>query len=185
MRHGRMMIMLVKARWTVSCRAVLLAGLCALAGNAMAQQRVPNDDELHSMYCVEVIRAEITLQQHLVSASNEAAGTAQPESREQWIATSAELLQQLAKLQEVLHQLQAYMLPRIPAIDSLALASEIRHAEADIEDSRTTSDTCVGECGEPARAASPQQPRADNASWSHAAVLIRVRGCENPTWTSL
>lgn len=165
---------------------MLLGALSSLAGNAMAEQRVANDDELHSMYCVEVIRAEITLQQHLISASNEAAGTAQPESREQWIATSAELLQQLAKLEEVLHQLQAYMLPRIPAIDSLALASEIRHADADIEDSRTISDACGGECGEPARgAANPQQPRADSAAWSHAAVLIRVRGCENPTWTSL
>ena len=164
---------------------MLLATLASLAGNAVAQQRVPNDDELHSMYCVEVIRAEIILQQHLISASNEAAGTAQPESREQWIATSAELLQQLAKLEEVLHQLQVYMLPRIPAIDSLALASEIRHADADIEDSRTISDTCVGECAEPARAANPQPPRADSVSWSHAAVLIRVRGCENPTWTSL
>jgi hypothetical protein len=179
-----MMSVSMKARWTVGCGAVLLAGSCAFVGNAMAQQRVPNDDELHSMYCVEVIRAEITLQQHLISASNEAAGTAQPESREQWIATSAELLQQLAKLEEVLHQLQAYMLPRIPAVDSLALASEIRHAEADIEDSRTISETCAGECGEPARAANPPQPRTDS-SWTHAALLIRVRGCENPTWTSL
>lgn len=173
------------ARWTVSGGAVLLATLSALADSAGAQQRVPSDDELHSMYCVEVIRAEITLQQHLVSASSEAAGTAQPESRQQWIATSAELLQHLARLQDVLHQLQAYMLPRIPTIDSLALASEIRHAEADIEDSRANSDTCTGECGQPARAAYPQQGGADSSSWSHAALLIRVQGCENPDWISL
>ena len=174
----------MKARWIQSCGALLTA-LSALAGNATAQQRVPNDDELHSMYCVEVIRAQITLQQHLISASSEAAGTAQPESREQWLDTSAELLQRLAKLEGVLHQLQAYMLPRIPTIDSLALASEIRHADADIEDSWSTSDTCAGGCGEPARVAYPQQPRADSPSWSHAALLVRVRGCENPTWIPL
>lgn len=164
---------------------MLVLALSALGGNAFAQQRVPSDDELHSMYCVEVIRAEIALQQHLVSASSEAAGTAQPESREQWLATSAELLQHLAKLEEVLYQLQAYMLPRIPTIDSLALASEIRHAETDIEDSKTISDTCSGECGEPARAAFAQQTGTNSPSWSHATLLIRVRGCENPTWTAL
>lgn len=44
------------------------------------------------MYCVEVIRAEIDLQQHMISASVDAAGRATtPELRQQWIDTSAEL----------------------------------------------------------------------------------------------
>jgi len=172
-----------KERWAVGCAVLLLSALSPGAGNAMAQQRVPSDDELHSMYCVEVIRTEITLQQHLVDAASEAAGTAQPESREQWLATNAELLQQLAKLQNVLYRLQAYMLPRIPTIDSLALASEIRRAAADVEDSRAIAETCAGagDCGQPART-EYQQPRPGSASWSNAGLLVRMRGCENPTW---
>jgi hypothetical protein len=139
-------------RWSVGCAAVLLS-LSALPGNATAQPRAPSDDELHSMYCVEVLRAEITLQHHLISASSEAAGVAQPELRKQWIDTSAELLQRLASLEGTLYRLQVYMLPRIPTIDSLALASAIRQGNADVQE-----------------------------LWSNDALLGRVSACENPAW---
>jgi hypothetical protein len=114
---------------------------------------MPSADELRSMYCVEVLRTEITLQHHMVSESSAAAGGAQPESRQQWLDTSTELLLRLAKLEGALYRLQVYLLPRIPAIDSLALASAIRQANADVQE-----------------------------SWSNAALLDRVRACENPTW---
>ena len=78
---------------------------------------------------------------------------AQPELRAQWIDTSAELLRRLAKLEGALYRLQAYMLPRIPVIDPLALASAIRQANADVRE-----------------------------SWSNDALLGRVSACENPTW---
>lgn len=135
------------------CRAALLSALPAFACNATAQPRPPSDAELHSIYCVEVLRAEINLQHHMISASSEAAGMAQPESRAQWLETSSELLQRLAKLQGALYRLQLYMLPRIPAIDSLALASAIRQANADVEE-----------------------------SWSKDALLTRVTACEHLTW---
>ncbi len=140
-------------RWSSGCGAGLLSALCAVTGNATAQPRAPGDDELRSIYCVEVLRAEITLQQHMISASSAAAGVAQPELRQQWIETSAELLRRLATLEGALYRLQVYMLPRIPAIDSLALASAIRRAKADVEESS-----------------------------NHDALLSRVAGCENPTW---
>lgn len=134
--------------------AVLLSALSAFTGTATAQpQAPPSDEELHSMYCAEVLRTQITLQQHMISASSEAAGVAQPELRAQWIDTSAELLQQLARLEGVLYRLQLYMLPRIPAIDSLALAAAIRRADADVEEA----------------------PGND-------VLLTQVNACENPTW---
>lgn len=92
------------------------------------------------MYCVEVLRAEITLQHHMISASSNAAGVAPPQLREQWIDTSAELLQRLARLEGAMYRLQLYMLPRVPAIDSIALASAIRQANADGPPSRDISD---------------------------------------------
>lgn len=130
--------------------AVLLSAWLALSSNVAAQERAPSDDELHSMYCVEVLRTEITLQQHLISASSEATGAAAPQEREQWIETSAELLQRLAKLEDALRHLQVYMLPRIPTLDSRALAAAIRRANADAEQS------------------------------DHAAQLSRVSACEKP-----
>ena len=140
-------------RWPLVGGAVLLSALAAFAANATAQPRPPSDDELRSIYCVEVLRAEINVQHHMISASSEAAGLAQPESREQWIDTSSALLQRLAKLEGALYRLQVYMLPRIPIIDSLALASAIRQANADVEE-----------------------------SWRNDALLTRVTACENPTW---
>jgi len=134
--------------------AALLSAVSAFTATATAQPEVPpSDEELHSMYCVEVLRTEITLQQHLISASSEAAGMAQPELRAQWIDTSAELLKRLAKLEGALYRLQAYMLPRIPAVDPLALAAAIRRANADVEESS-----------------------------GNDAQLTRVSACENPTW---
>ena len=149
------------AMWTTNRSSmvrgiVLLSVLCAFTCNATAQPRAPSDDELHSMYCAEVLRTEITLQHHMISASSEAAGVGQPELREQRIDTSAELLQGLAKLEGALYRLQLYMLPRIPAIDSLALASAIRQANADV-----------------------QEPRSSDAS------LSRMRACESLAWLPL
>ena len=150
MSAGRLQLWM---RRPLACGAVVLAVLPALAANAAAQPRPPSDEELRSIYCVEVLRAEINVQHHMISASSEAAGMAQPESREQWIDTSSELLRRLAKLEGALYRLQVYLLPRIPVIDSLALASAIRQANAD-----------VGE------------------SWRNEALLNRVTGCENPAW---
>ena len=142
-----------KDRWCVAWGVVLVAGLAAFPGRATAQLRAPSEAEAHSIYCVEVLRAEIKLQQHLISAASEAAGNAEPESRAQWTDTSAELLQQLAKLEATLQRLQVYLLPRIPTIDSLALAAVIRQANVDLE-----------------------------GPWSDEELSGRVRVCENPSW---
>ena len=153
---GRRSAMWTTNRSSMVCGVVLLCVLCALTCNATAQPRAPSDDELHSMYCAEVLRTEITLQHHMISASSEAAGVGQRELREQRIDTSAELLRGLAKLEGALYRLQLYMLPRIPAIDSLALASAIRQANADVQESRSSD-----------------------------APLSRMRACESPTWLPL
>jgi hypothetical protein len=111
---------------------MLLLALSALATGVTAQQQTPSKEELRSMYCVEVIRAEIDLQHHMISASVDAAGRATtPELRQQWIDTSAELIQGLAKLEGVLYRFQVHMLPRLHTLDSLALAEAIRQASTE------------------------------------------------------
>jgi hypothetical protein len=117
--------------------------LWAVGTGVAAEQQAPNDAELHSMYCVEVIRAEIDLQHHLISASDAAAASAiSPTLRQQWIDTSAELLQGLEKLEVARYRLQVYMLPRIPMLDSLALATAVRQGNADFQESKVVSGTC-------------------------------------------
>jgi len=141
-----------------ACRAWLLALLPVFtAAGIAAQEYAPNERELRSMYCIEVIRAEIDLQHHLISVSDDAAnGATTPELRQQWINTSSELLQGLAKLESTLYRLQVYLLPRIQALDSSALASAIRQGDSD-------SEACSVSC-------------------SDSALLDRVTACKNPTW---
>jgi hypothetical protein len=125
-------------------RPLLLGVFAAWTVGVGAQQHAPSKEELRSMYCVEVLRAEIDLQQHLISASVDAAGrAATPELRQQWIDTSVELIQGLAKLEGVLYRFQARMLPRIQELDSFALAEAIRQANAESAVGR------AGECENP------------------------------------
>ena len=148
------------SRWKkpASLGAGLLSTLWVFSGPALAQAQPssgqpPSGDELHSLYCVELLRAEIALQQHMISAATEAAGAAPAQLRDHWIDTSSELLRRLAQLESTVYRLQLYMLPRIPGVDSLALAAAIRQANADIQE-----------------------------SWNSQALLSRAAACENPPW---
>jgi hypothetical protein len=163
----------------LSCGTLLLSSVSASTSVA-AQQQAPSDNELRSMYCVEVIRAEIVLQRHLISASDAAAVSAiTPTLRQQWIDTTAELLQGLAKLEVALYRLQAYMLPRIPALDSSALATAMRQGDADFQEARVVADRCAAECNSPQ--ATNQQP-ACSTSCGDKDALSRISACAKPTW---
>jgi len=168
---------MVRAK-SLPCTAVVLATL-SVATSAAAQQHAPSGDELRSMYCLEVVRAEIDLQHHLISAADTAAASAAtPALRQQWIDTSAELLQGLATLELVRYRLQTYMLPRIPALDSAALAIAVRQGEADFQDSRAAADRCAVECN-------PQTmnpPPACSAACGSESSLGRLSACYKPTW---
>jgi hypothetical protein len=166
----------------------VLSTLSVFGTGVAAQQPVPGADEMHSMYCVEVIRAEIDLQHHMISASDDAAGNAvTPQLRQQWIDTSSELLQGLARLELLRYRLQSYMLPRMQALDAFALAAAIRQGDADFEASRALADHCTAECVtlQPQTTNGPQAtqgPQACAASCGDSDALTRVSACQNPTW---
>jgi len=167
-------------RW-LARGALLLLALTAAPLVSAAEPRAPNDSELRSMYCVSVLREEIGLQNHMIAASSEAASNATtPEARQQWIGTSTELLQRLQKLETALGRLQAYMLPRIPNLDSLALGAAIRKGDADFQESRATADRCAVQC-DPAHTTS-ETLQSCNATCSDNALLARVSACDDPTW---
>ncbi|MBV9726596.1 MAG: hypothetical protein JO299_15660 [Gammaproteobacteria bacterium] len=110
----------------------LLPLALSFATPLLAQQQPPTGDDLRTMYCVEVIRSQIELQHHLIASADAAAASAStPALRQQWITTSAELLQGLALLEQARYRLQTYMLPRIPALDPAALAVAVRAGLAD------------------------------------------------------
>jgi len=148
----------------------LMAAACGLllmwesSGDMLAQQ-LPSADELRSMYCIEVLRAEIGLQRRMISASDVAAGGATSlAQRQEWIDTSAELLHGLQRLELLRYRLQSYMLPRIAALDSFSLADALRRGAADFQASSTVADL---DCG---------------MSCGGKASLDRVSGCDKPSW---
>jgi hypothetical protein len=158
-----------------------LSALYALTTVAVAQQKPPGNDELRSMYCVSVIQAEIGLQQHMIAAADEAASNASnAEERQRWNTTSAELRTRLEKLAGVLSRLQAYMLPRIGALDAFALRAAIRQGDEEFELSRTMADRCAVACG-PERVPDAER-QACSAGCTDSALLSRVSECDNPTW---
>jgi hypothetical protein len=117
----------------------------------------------------------------LISASDAAAASAiTPELRQQWIDTSAELLQGLAKLEVVRYRLQTYMLPRISALDSFALATAMRQGDADFQATRVVADRCAADCA--STQTTNQQPVVCSDSCGDSATLTRVSACDKPTW---
>jgi hypothetical protein len=166
-----------RGRWLVP--AALLLSLVANSAEVVAQQQPPSGDELRSMYCIEVLRAEIGLQRHLISAADTAAGSAATVAqRQQWIDTSAELLQGLERLEFVRYRLQSYMLPRIYALDAFSLADAMRRGDADFQASRAVADQCAIECSMPRT----QQPLVCSTSCGDKTTLDRVTACDKPTW---
>jgi hypothetical protein len=160
---------------------VWLCALCAPLTAAVAQQKPPGNDELRSMYCVSVIRAEIGLQQHMIFAADEAASNASSaEARQQWNATSAELRAGLTRLEAVLTRLQAYMLPRIGSLDAFALRTAIRQGDDEFELSRTMADRCAVACS--TQRVPDNETQACSAGCNDNTLLSRVSGCDNPTW---
>jgi len=170
----------VGRRRPLACTALMIATVSA-ATSVPGQQRAPSADELRSMYCVEVMRAEIDLQHHLISAADAAAaGAATPALRQQWIDTSAELLTGLASLERVRYRLQTYMLPRIPALEPLALATAVRQGATDFEESRAVAERCAVECNPQQDQSAP--PPACSASCGNDSALSRVSACYKPEW---
>jgi hypothetical protein len=167
-------------RRPLSCMALVVATVSA-ATSVPGQQQAPSGDELRSMYCIEVVRAEIDLQHHLISAADSAAASAvTPDLRQQWINTSAELLQGLASLELVRYRLQTYMLPRIPALEPLALAAAVRQGATDFQESRAVADRCALECN-PQQSQSAQS-LACSASCGNDSALGRITACYKPAW---
>ena len=165
--------------WRLASAAWLPLFLVSNSAEVAAQQQPPSGDELRSMYCIEVLRAEIGLQRHLISAADTAAGGASTVAqRQEWIDTSVELLQGLERLEFVRYRLQSYMLPRIPALDAFSLADAMRRGDADFQASRAVADQCAIECSAPRT----EQPLVCTTACGDKTTLERVTACDRPAW---
>ena len=72
------------------------------------------------------------------------------------------------------------MLPRIPVLDSFALATAMRQGDADFQESKIVADRCAADCN--SGAAANQQSSVCGASCGDKALLSRVSTCDKLTW---
>ena len=93
--------------------------LLTLPGTAVAES--PNEADLHSAYCVPVLQYEIAQMQR------------------------GGHRQMLEKLQAALDQVQAYLHPRMPKLDPMALAQMQSRAQEDIQQFQKGAQ-CIGNC---------------------------------------
>ena len=100
------------------CISTIIA-LLTLPGTAAAES--PNEADLHSAYCVPVLQYEI--------AQTQRGGDRQ----------------MLEKLQAALNQVQAYLHPRMPKLDPMALAQMQSRAQGDIQQFQKGVQ-CMGNC---------------------------------------
>jgi len=139
--------------------SVILLMLVALVGHA--QSRAPSDIELHTAYCIPVVKAELEAAQQAV--------VAQDKSRAEIIAASGsailvkaatDVLDNLrgeeSRYRALLDRLQSHLLPRISELDTAALSDA---------DNRGKSD---------AQTISRQGMDKD--------LAVRLKSCNSPTW---
>ena len=102
-----------------------LLGIVAAAAPCGAQQAVllPSDVELASAYCIGVLQRQAAMADGRMLASPGANGYA-----------AQQIEQHRQELRESLERLQSYLVPRMPYLDTMALASAGARADADIAD---------------------------------------------------
>jgi len=102
-----------------------LLGIVATAVPCGAQQPalLPSDVELASAYCIGVLQRQAAMADGRMLASPGANGYA-----------AQQIEQHRQELRESLERLQSYLVPRMPYLDAMALASAGARADADIDD---------------------------------------------------
>ena len=155
------------------------ACLAAFSTAAAAQETVPSDAELRSAYCMSVIKADIGLAQQFIAQQDAGSRSATtPEQRQQATNTVAVLREWLTKLNAVLTRLQLYLVPRMGALDPIALTAAMKRGEADVQEVIAATDRCSAKC----LPLPGDQPAACNASCIGKDLMTRVSACTAPTW---
>jgi len=166
-----------------------------LAVAVVAQDSVPSDVELHSMYCISSLQAWIDLGRRYLSQIETSANAlpTTPKSPEdaktvenlrQYYATSAdEQRQSLSRAQAALNRLQDYMLPKMQARDPAALLLATSRGTADFRDFKAMVERCGNRCNTMSKA--PDDQAKAKACWDSCEdkdLIARTRACQNPTW---
>jgi hypothetical protein len=149
--------------------ALLLALFSQIAASA---DRAPTDAELHTAYCIPVMR-------WVVSEANEQIKNSSNQNNPQELAL-------LSEAKAVFDRLRAYLIPKIDTLDPVALTLASKRGETDIRDLNSAVNQCHNKCSWHLNAdgfdkydACYQECMANNGTKD---LVARIQACKKPTW---
>jgi len=147
---------------------LLLALFSVSSSQCIAQDRQqPTDIDLHTAYCIPVVKAQILLtQQGLASAQS-------AQILSQQLAEEGQ--KSIAKLQAVLNRLQLSFALKLLSVDAIGLAVAAKRGEADYQDFSQMSNRCAVQDGV------PQDSQHYDACMDQD-LIARMKACDTPTW---
>jgi hypothetical protein len=161
------------ARMAFRLSALLLLPFASIA--AAQELSLPSDAELHSAYCVPVLKWTIENTRSVITYSDN--GPQSPEVRR----NTEEMRKALGETQTALNRLQAYLAPRIAYRDPIAFVAAQKRADADIAQAKSLADRCITQC----TASSPRDPIACLKSCESdqgKELTSRLSACRTPSW---
>jgi hypothetical protein len=168
---------MIRLRCLCACLAIIW-----FARTAAAQESLPTDVELHSAYCIPVLRWQIQFSRQVVDQADAGEKSAQtPELRQQAATVKGNLLKFVADLESSLNRLQLYLFPRMQHRDPFALLAASKRAEADLKEFQQRTDRCPSECGLDGVPKNEQQ-QACFETCTDKDLTSRIRACATPTW---
>jgi len=160
--------------------SLALAACAGVVGAASAEQAMPSDDELHSMYCVTVMNAEISWLQEEATRMDAAAKAAPSQVVHDYAAGQhEEVVKLLGELMAAQSKLQAYLRPRSAMLDTPAMLDAIARGNADWQSFEAMNQRCDKCISLPAA-----KRQKCVASCGDVDLATRIGACSKPTWLS-
>jgi hypothetical protein len=160
-------------RFSIVILFTVLAITSTHAQDASPSDPSPNDADVHTAYCVPVLKWQIgMIRQMARSAANPAP------LLHQWVEDARALLPQL---QALLDRFEAYLVPRTMNLDTSLLVEASMRAESDIQQFDLQSDRCSAQCLGPDKGDVAGQRSCWDACVDHG-VIERIDACRSPSW---
>jgi hypothetical protein len=162
----------------MSTRLCGVLAMLACASHASAEQVIPSDAELHSMYCATVVNAEIYWLQEEAARMDAAAKAAPSQVVHDYAARQHEqVVKLLGEAKTAQSRLQAYLQPRSAMLDTPSMLEAIARGKADWQSFEAMSqrcDKCIPMPG------AERQKCVD--SCGDVDLASRIDACSKPTW---
>ena len=136
---------------TIRPSLVVVLMLAAVA--AHAQTRAPTDNELHTAYCIPIIKVELGAAEHAVAAQERSlAEITAAAGSSNLVKAATDVLDNRrgdeARYRALLSRLQSYLLPKTTELDPAALLAADNRGKADWQGLVGMTDSCTKkECG--------------------------------------